>query len=169
MILSVLISTYNYDCSRLLRQLHGQLPAEGEIILGDDCSTDPDVVRKNREASDLPRVRILRPVRNLGRAGIRNALAREAKGEWLLFIDADAEVRSASFIADYLAATSPYPTGGEQPLVVCGGTGNLPDQSFVYVTHQVPGVRFRVGKHNLCLWVVEQQADKLSACVACCT
>lgn len=124
--LSILIATYNCDCVQLIRQLHCQLPAESEIIVGDDCSTDTDTIRKNQEAANLPHCRFYRPDRNLGRAAIRNALACEAKGEWLLFIDADAEVRSRTFIDDYLAATSPAYWGGEQPLVICGGTGNLP-------------------------------------------
>ena len=117
--LSILIPTYNYDCSRLIRQLHGQLPPDGELIVGDDCSTDQDAVLRNSQAARLPGCRIYRPACNLGRAAIRNALAREAKGEWLLFVDADAEVRSGSFIADYLSQVA----GRE---VVCGGTGNLP-------------------------------------------
>ena len=95
--LSILIPTYNYDCSQLVQQLQQQLPENAEIIVGDDS-----------------------PPHNLGRAARRNALAREAKGEWLLFIDADAQVRSSHFIADYLAAS-------EQAQVVCGGTGNLPE------------------------------------------
>ena len=95
--LSILIPTYNYDCSQLVSQLQQQLPEDAEIIVGDDS-----------------------PPHNLGRAARRNALAREAKGEWLLFVDADAQVQNPSFIADYLAATK-Y---GE---VVCGGTGNLPE------------------------------------------
>lgn len=94
--LSVLIPTYNYDCSRLVSQLKEQLPEDAEIIVGDDS-----------------------PPNTLGRAARRNALAREARGEWLLFIDADAEVRSKTFIRDYLQHT-----GACQ--VVCGGTGNLP-------------------------------------------
>jgi glycosyltransferase involved in cell wall biosynthesis len=116
--LSVLIPTYNCDCTCLVRQLQQQLPADGELIVGDDCSTDSGIIAKNREIEALPGCRIFRANHNLGRAAIRNALAREAKGEWLLFIDADAEVRNASFIADYLAAT-------EQSQVICGGTGNL--------------------------------------------
>ncbi|MBQ9293732.1 MAG: glycosyltransferase family 2 protein [Bacteroidaceae bacterium] len=94
--LSVLIPTYNEDCSRLVRDLQAQLPTDAEIIVGDDS-----------------------PPHNLGRSARRNALAEEARGEWLLFIDADAEVRSRSFIANYMAACSQAP-------VVCGGTGNLP-------------------------------------------
>lgn len=95
--LSILIPTYNYDPSRLVAQLQEQLPEDAEIIVGDDS-----------------------PPHTLGRAGRRNALAKEAKGEWLLFIDADAEVRSKNFIADYLTAS-------KQAQVVCGGTGNLPE------------------------------------------
>ena len=117
--LSVLIPTYNYDCTHLVRQLLQQLPPDGELIVGDDASTDSNIIAKNREIEALPDCRIFKANHNMGRAAIRNALAREAKGEWLLFIDADAEVRSESFIADYLAATS-------QAKVICGGTGNLP-------------------------------------------
>ena len=119
--LSVLVPTYNCDCSQLVRQLQQQLPQDGEIIVGDDCSTDRNIIQKNSDATILPGCRFFQPEHNLGRAGIRNALAREAKGEWLLFIDADAEVRSASFIAEYLTATQ-----GAMVNVVCGGTGNLP-------------------------------------------
>lgn len=117
--LSILIPTYNYDPSRLVRQLQEQLPEDAEIIVGDDSPPD-----------------------NLGRAARRNRLAREAKGEWLLFIDADAEVRSNAFIQNYMRAvtnssakgeeepspiTPPIEAKGEAPLVVCGGTGNLPE------------------------------------------
>lgn len=113
--LSILIPTYNYDCNHLVHQLQEQLPEEAEIIIGDDCSTNP--------INTLSGCRIFRPEHNLGRAAIRNALAREAKGEWLLFIDADAEVRSSTFIQDYLDAK-------EKAQVVCGGTGNLPKCPF---------------------------------------
>ena len=118
--LSVLIPTYNDDCCRLVHQLQLQLPQDGEIIVGDDCSTDKDLTQKNKAATTLSGCRFFQAEHNLGRAAIRNALAREAKGEWLLFIDADAEVRSPSFIADYMAATEE-----RTALVVCGGTGNL--------------------------------------------
>ena len=78
--LSILIPTYNFDPRKLVQDLQAQLPEDAEILVGDDS-----------------------PPHNIGRAARRNALAREAKGEWLLFIDADAEVRSTSFLADYLA------------------------------------------------------------------
>ena len=118
--LSVLIPTYNCDCSRLVYQLLRQLPSDGELIVGDDCSTDSLVIHSIELAASQPRCRLLRPAHNLGRAAIRNALASEAKGEWLLFVDADAEVRSVTFITDYLK------TAEAGTAVVCGGTGNLP-------------------------------------------
>lgn len=116
--LSVLIPTYNYDCGELVRQLKEQLPADGEIIVGDDCSTDAVIVQSLNKISGWENCRVWHSQHNLGRAAIRNALAREAQGEWLLFIDADAEVRSEHFISDYLQAT-------EQAPVICGGTGNF--------------------------------------------
>ena len=122
--LSILIPTHNYDCTRLVYDLEAQLTEEDEIIVGNDCSTDKNIVAKLSEIENSGKSRVFTPNDNdsrpLGRAAIRNALAREAKGEWLLFIDADAEVRSKTFIEDYLSATKFAP-------VVCGGTGNLPD------------------------------------------
>ena len=105
--LSILIPTYNYDPSQLVSQLQKQLPEDAEIIVGDDS-----------------------PPHNLGRAARRNALAREAKGEWLLFIDSDAEVRSNAFIQRYMdvAFTTDANVTNVVPAyqVICGGTGNLP-------------------------------------------
>lgn len=122
--LSILIPTHNYDCTRLVYDLEAQLTEEDEIIVGNDCSTDKNIVAKLSEIENSGKSRVFTPHDNdsrpLGRAAIRNALAREAKGEWLLFIDADAEVRSKTFIEDYLSATKFSP-------VVCGGTGNLPE------------------------------------------
>lgn len=122
--LSILIPTHNYDCSRLVYDLETQLSEDDEIIVGNDCSTDTCIIAKLVEIDKLNKCRLFTPAQNgkevrpLGRAAIRNTLAREAKGEWLLFIDADAEVRSKTFIEDYLSATKFAP-------VVCGGTGNL--------------------------------------------
>lgn len=117
MTISILIPTYNYDCRELVQQLQAQLPPDAEIIVGDDCPASP--------IASLPGCRIYRPEHNLGRAAIRNALARIAHGEWLLFIDADAQVQRPTFIADYLAAVRSM--SGATEGVCCGGTGNLPE------------------------------------------
>lgn len=120
MTVSVLIPTFNYDCRKLVRDLLLQLPPSGgEVIVGNDCSTEPSMQTVLSELASLPGCRVYTPEHNLGRAVIRNAIARQAKGDWLLFCDADAEVRTPSFVADYLLQTS-------KADVVCGGTGNLP-------------------------------------------
>lgn len=114
--LSILIPTYNYDCTQLVRDLHGQaelLGVDYEIIVMDDASPQPDCKLRNRVINELPHCRYVELESNLGRARIRNRLADEARFDWLLFMDSDAEVVSNSFIADYLKHTDAD--------VVCGG------------------------------------------------
>ena len=114
--LSILIPTYNYDCTQLVRDLHGQtelLGVDYEIIVMDDASPQPACKLRNRVINELPHCRYVELESNLGRARIRNRLADEARFEWLLFMDSDAEVVSNSFIADYLKHTDAD--------VVCGG------------------------------------------------
>ena len=114
--LSILIPTYNYDCTQLVRDLHKQVELLGvdyEIIVMDDASPIPVYREKNRVISALPHCRLIELEKNLGRARIRNRLADEAHYEWLLFMDSDAEVISDNFIVDYLKHTDAD--------VVCGG------------------------------------------------
>ena len=54
----------------------------------------------------------------MGRSRIRNRLAELAEGEWLLYMDCDAEVCSPTFISTYLSEAEGHD-------VVCGGTGNM--------------------------------------------
>lgn len=114
--LSILIPTYNYDCTQLVRDLHRQveqLDINYEIIVADDASPLQECRERIREINAWPHCRLLELENNLGRARIRNRLADEAQYEWLLFMDADAEVISDSFIANYLNHTDVD--------VVCGG------------------------------------------------
>lgn len=114
--LSILIPAYNYDCTQLVRDLHQQAEQLGidyEIIVADDASPIVEYREKNREINALPHCRLVEQEKNLGRARIRNRLAGEARFEWLLFMDADAEVISDSFISDYLKHVDVD--------VVCGG------------------------------------------------
>lgn len=100
--LSILIPTYNYDCTELVRTLIRQLPEKAEILVGDDCSTEQDIQESLAELATLPAVRVIRPATNLGSAGMRNLLAQEAHGEYLLYIDSDAIVEDERFIGKYL-------------------------------------------------------------------
>ena len=114
--LSILIPTYNYDCTRLANDLHQQAERLGityEIIVADDASPIYIYKEKNRAINALPHCRLIELPTNLGRARIRNRLADEARYPWLLFMDADAEIISPTFIADYLAHTDAE--------VICGG------------------------------------------------
>lgn len=44
---------------------------------------------------------------NIGRAAIRNRLAEEARGEFLLFLDGDASVEDLRFLSEYLSSARP--------------------------------------------------------------
>lgn len=114
--LSILIPTYNYDCTRLVRDLQSQtqsLSLDYEIIVADDASPILGCRERNRAINTLPHCRFVELPENVGRACIRNRLADYARGEWLLFMDCDAEVISDSFISDYLVHLDAD--------VVCGG------------------------------------------------
>lgn len=114
--LSILIPTYNYDCSRLIRDLQAQAEQAGidyEIIVADDASPIYIYKEKNREINTLPHCRLIELGENIGRARIRNRLANEARHPWLLFMDCDAEVIDGHFIVNYISQL--------QADVVCGG------------------------------------------------
>lgn len=116
--LSILIPTYNYDCTRLVSDLHQQAALSGidyEIIVADDASPTYIYKEKNREINALPHCRLIELEENVGRARIRNLLADEAQYEWLLFMDADAEVIGPHYISNYLA----HCTAATD--VICGG------------------------------------------------
>lgn len=106
--LSILIPTYNDDCLDLVKELASQ--AEGtdglsdfEIVVADDCSTDRNVLLKNREINSIPHCRMIEQKPNIGRSAIRNLLARSAAYPLLLFVDAGRKIISDNFIHNYLA------------------------------------------------------------------
>ena len=110
--LSILIPTYNFDCLLLIRNLYAQCEvlreAKGEfdyeIIVVDDASPDKALVKRLRdgvEALGCERIRLVVLPVNVRQAAVRNVLMRKAVGEWLLFIDSDAEVVSDDFVSRY--------------------------------------------------------------------
>ena len=116
--LSILIPTYNYDCTSLVSDLQQQAQQAGidyEIIVADDASPMLIYKEKNREVNELPHCRLIELNKNIGRARIRNLLAKEAQYPWLLFMDADAKVISPTYIEDYVHAIT------DDIDVVCGG------------------------------------------------
>lgn len=104
--LSILIASHNHDCSRLITDLSAQctrLKTSGgalcEIIVGDDASDNTQTLQANREACAACGVKFVEMAQNVGKANLDNLLADESAGEWLMFIDDDAEVCTDDFVA----------------------------------------------------------------------
>jgi len=105
--LSILIPTYNYACVELVKALHKQASAiEGlsyfEIFVVDDGSTDKQSIKQNMEIRSIRHCRYRLRANNKGRASTRNELARDSKGEWLLFIDSDMVIRNGDYLRSYV-------------------------------------------------------------------
>lgn len=111
--------SYNNSCYTFVEALHKQAGSinssgfEYEIIVADDGSTDLSVINQNSRINELDNCRYIIRKENVGRAAIRNFLARQAKGEYLLFLDSDREVCNNDFIKRYIELD-----GAE---VACGG------------------------------------------------
>ena len=115
--LSVLIPIYNYDVSSLVSALLAQcreLTSRFEICLYDDGS-DEKIRQKHRLLNQHEEIRYVELRRNIGRAAIRNQLARDAKYQFLLFLDNDSALPDKLFIKRYWES----PADAE---VVIGGT-----------------------------------------------
>lgn len=109
-LITFLIPTYNYICTRLVRDLQAQASElkssagssfDYEIIVGDDGSTSYETVLENREINDLPGCRYVEHAGNVGRAFIRNWLISMAHYRWVVLIDSDAEVCTTDFVSRY--------------------------------------------------------------------
>lgn len=109
--LSILLPTFNNVCIKLVECLRKQCEKIGEeidgglwfeIVVADDGSTDFEAVQANRHIDGMRHCRFVECKTNVGRSKIRNFLAREAKGEWLLFLDSDVAIDDDMFIYRYL-------------------------------------------------------------------
>ncbi len=101
--LSVLIPFKGDDPSRLLTALACE-PVQAEIIILDDGSKDEALAQRVGDTVTglaLP-ARLIRLSANVGRAKGRNRLARHARGQYLLFLDADMLPDSPAFLGDWL-------------------------------------------------------------------
>ena len=162
--LSILIPTYNYNASELVKSMLALAHTENvdaEVIVGDDgstretawmdelCTPEPVGVpvrtlkgsRPNPYGLEPEPLRVLRAPQNIGRSAIRNRLAEAARGEWLLFVDCDARMSPDFSLRRYLAAT-------EHSAVVSGGLCNPSEKP-------VPGCELR--------WYYERAAEPLFA------
>ncbi len=101
--LSILIPTKDYDCHILIKELHKQGESLGlpyEIIIGEDGTAEKNLLL-NTMVDSLTHCRRIIKINNIGRAAIRNLLAKEARYPNLIFIDCDAVVEKDDFLRSY--------------------------------------------------------------------
>lgn len=138
--LSVIIPAYNagWKLSRLLHSF--KLPDDTEVIVIDDASTDDTI----QHARIFPWVKILRQSKNKGVAAARNRGARIARGNILLFLDADVEC----FDNTLFEVIRTYEQN--QKLSACSGIIALPDKTTPFFP-RYKGIRTYV------YWMIENR------------
>ncbi len=111
--------------------------------MGDDVSTNQAVVAANRSINALPHCRYVFKEVNEGRAAIRNFLAQQAQGEWLLLLDADLTMIDDHFLEKYIEAM-------KQADVVCGGYKVMegPEGNLRYAYEKAAACQQRLSSRN---------------------
>ena len=101
--ISILIPTYNYNVFPLVEKLYNEI-SQGviscEILVCDDASQQPSP--ENENIGKFENVSYIISENNLGRTGVRLWLAKKARYDNLLFLDADVMPKSDTFISSYL-------------------------------------------------------------------
>jgi glycosyltransferase involved in cell wall biosynthesis len=116
--ISLLIPVFDYDIIALVHSMKsamGKVPEFYEIIIGDDGSS-PEYREKYKSLA-TDHVKVISSEKNIGRSAIRNKLAMEANGDFLLFIDAD--VMMPGTAEAYILKWLPFLKNSR---VICGGT-----------------------------------------------
>ena len=116
--ISLLIPVFDYDIVALVHSMKSaidKVPELCEILIGDDGSSAE--FREKYKQLECETVRLIVSEKNIGRAAIRNKLALEAKGDYLLFIDADTMLPGTA--EAYMLKWLPYTSISK---VICGGT-----------------------------------------------
>ena len=116
--LSIAIPTRNDDCSqtvsKLLEQARRETSLDFEILIADDASDNAEVIRQLNIIGNQDGCRLIRLKENVGRAAVRNMLAREAKYDKVLFIDAGVDINNQDFLKTYILHANDAD-------IVCGG------------------------------------------------
>jgi len=115
--LSVLTPFHRHDPSTLIAAI-GRAPADVEFVLLDDGSADDALVARVAQAlvASASPARLVVWANNRGRAAARNRLIMEARGVYVLFLDADMVPDRADFLAYWLKAID-----RERPTMAFGG------------------------------------------------
>jgi glycosyltransferase involved in cell wall biosynthesis len=145
--ISLLIPVYDYDIIALVHGMKnalGKVPELCEILIGDDGSSHE--YKEMYKSLEEEGVKILSFEKNIGRAAIKNRLAMEASGDFLLFIDADTVLQGTAeaYFRKWLPMMPLYK-------VICGG---------VYYHDAPPGdpdklLRWKYGK-----WSEQRKASE---------
>lgn len=103
--ISVVVPVFNVEkyIHRCVDSILNQTFSDFELILIDDGSTDKSGEICEEYALSDPRIRVIHQ-KNAGQAAARNNGVKEAKGEWISFIDSDDSVNSQLLKALYDAA-----------------------------------------------------------------
>ena len=115
--ISLLIPVFDYDIVALVHSMKsamGKVPEFCEILVGDDGSSVE--FREKYKSLEGDGIKVISSKKNIGRAAIRNKLALEAKGDFLLYIDADAMLPGTA--EAYMVKWLPFLTVSS---VLCGG------------------------------------------------
>ena len=136
--LSVLIPAYNCNCLPLVEQLLPLLQANVEayeVIVSDDATVDPEIIKVNEAINQLPGCRYIMKSENTGSAANRNYLGAISRYPLLLFLDCDISISHTNFLQRYLST----PIDG----VVNGGISIIDDMQL----HQ--NLRYRYEKAEI--------------------
>ncbi|MEM9261007.1 MAG: glycosyltransferase family 2 protein, partial [Bacteroidota bacterium] len=132
LMISVCIPTYRYDVRSLLEELLQQaeeFPGEFEFLVYDDASPELSAYGQT-ELEKITGMKYIHLAENIGRAAIRNKMAREATHDYLILLDADGWP-VPNFLNDYLIAQEHLRRGPEK--VAVGGrryAKQAPDPEF---------------------------------------
>lgn len=122
--LSILIPTFNRDCTCLVESLKKQADRISgllyEVLVVDDASTDKQAKESNRVVAEWANCSVEELPRNIGRASIRNYLARKAQYAYLLYLDSDVQLVSSDYLMNYLQC--------DNKQIVYGGVCILPSE-----------------------------------------
>ena len=90
---TISIITPAYNCEKYLEEavesVLAQTMQDCEMLIIDDCSSDNTYDCMEKLAQRDKRIRIFRNIQNTGAAATRNYGIRQAKGQWIAFLDSD--------------------------------------------------------------------------------
>lgn len=94
--ISVIIVSYNSEdfIEKCVSSILRNLPKDGEVIVLDNASVDKTVDQLRKFA---PKIKLIKSSENLGFSKGNNKAAKEAKGEYLFFLNPDTEVNKSIF------------------------------------------------------------------------